>query len=151
MKVLITPRGFANYGLDEIKRMEKLGLEVTYNNTGKAYTYEEFVDYAKTVDGIIVGVDTMDATMLEKCPNLKAVCKFGVGTDNIDVAYAEERNIQVGRAVGSNSLSVAEHVVALMFADAKNLYRSIDEVKHHNDWQISCKYGEWVGNERLCK
>ena len=121
MKVLITPRGFANYGLDEIKRMEDLGLEVTYNNTGKAYTHEEFVDYAKTVDGIIVGVDTMDAAMLEKCPNLKAVCKFGVGTDNIDVTYAEERNIQVGRAVGSNSLSVAEHVVALMFADAKNL------------------------------
>ena len=75
--------------------------------------------------------DKMDAEMMSGCPNLKAVCKFGVGTDNIDLDYAKEHGIYVGRCVGGNSRSVAEHVIALMFAEAKNLYYSIDEVKDH--------------------
>ena len=47
MKVLITPRGFANYGLDEVEKMRKAGLDVHYNNTGLAYTHEEFKELAK--------------------------------------------------------------------------------------------------------
>ncbi len=131
MKVLITPRGFANYGLDKVRYMESKGLEVHYNNTGKAYTKEEFYNLASDADAIIVGVDIIDKELIDKCPNLKVVCKFGVGTDNIDVDYAKEKGVFVGRTVGSNSKAVAEHVVALMFADAKNLYNTAKEVKDH--------------------
>jgi D-3-phosphoglycerate dehydrogenase len=131
MKVLITPRGFANYGLDKVRYMESKGLEVHYNNTGKAYTKEEFYNLASDADAIIVGVDIIDKELIDKCPNLKVLCKFGVGTDNIDVDYAKEKGIFVGRTVGSNSKAVAEHVVALMFADAKNLYNTAKEVKDH--------------------
>ena len=97
MKVLITPRGFANYGLDEVEKMRNAGLEVHYNDTGLAYTHEEFKELAKDADAIIVGVDKMDAEMMAGCPNLKAVCKFGVGTDNIDLDYAKEHDIYVCR------------------------------------------------------
>ncbi|MFQ7469102.1 phosphoglycerate dehydrogenase [Amedibacillus dolichus] len=131
MKVLITPRGFAKYGQKEIERMRNAGLEVHYNDTGLAYTHEEFKKLGKDADAIIVGVDCLDAKMMSDCPNLKVVCKFGVGTDNIDLDYAKEHNIYVGRCVGGNSRSVAEHVVALMFAEAKNLYYAINEVKDH--------------------
>lgn len=131
MKVLITPRGFANYGLDKVRYMESKGLEVHYNNTGKAYTKEEFYNLASDADAIIVGVDIIDKELIDKCPNLKVVCKFGVGTDNIDVDYAKEKGIFVGRTVGSNSKAVAEHVIALMFADAKNLYNTAKEVKEY--------------------
>lgn len=131
MKVLITPRGFANYGLDQVERMKSKGLDVHYNATGKAYTHEEFKALSKDADAIIVGVDKMDREMMEGCPNLKAVCKFGVGTDNIDLDYAKERNIHVGRCVGSNSRSVAEHVLSMMFMEAKNLYTSVRDVKQH--------------------
>lgn len=131
LKVLITPRGFANYGLDQVKFMESKGLTVHYNNTGKAYTKEEFHKLASDADAIIVGVDIIDRELIDKCPNLKVICKFGVGTDNIDVDYAKEKGIFVGRTVGSNSKAVAEHVIALMFADAKNLYSTFKEVKEH--------------------
>lgn len=131
MKVLITPRGFANYGLEEVEKMRSKGLDVHYNNTGKAYTKEEFYNLASDADAIIVGVDIIDKDLIDNCPNLKAVCKFGVGTDNIDLDYAKEKGIFVGRTVGSNSNAVAEHVLALMFADAKNLYNTFKEVKEH--------------------
>lgn len=131
MKVLITPRGFANYGLKEVENMRSKGLDVHYNNTGKAYTKEEFYNLASDADAIIVGVDVIDKELIDNCPNLKAVCKFGVGTDNIDLNYAKEKGIFVGRTVGSNSNAVAEHVLSLMFADAKNLYNTFKEVKDH--------------------
>ncbi|MCI1717256.1 phosphoglycerate dehydrogenase [Clostridium sp.] len=131
MKVLITPRGFANYGLDQVKYMESKGLSVHYNNTGKQYTKEEFHKLAADADAIIVGVDIIDRELMEKCPKLKAICKFGVGTDNIDLDYAKEKGIFVGRTVGSNSQAVAEHVIALMLAESKNLYCTIKEVKEH--------------------
>lgn len=134
MKVLITPRGFANVGLDQIERMKSKGLEVHYNATGNAYCEQEFRTLAKDADAIIVGVDHMNREMMEGCPNLKVVCKFGVGTDNIDIDYAKENHIYVGRCVGSNSKSVAEHVIAMMFAEAKNLYPTIRNVKQLG-WQ----------------
>lgn len=132
MKVLITPRGFANYGLDQIEVFKEKGIDVHYNDTGVAYTHDEFKSLAKDVDAIIVGVDKMDQEMLEGCPNLKAICKFGVGTDNIDLDYCKKRNIYVGRTVGTNSKSVAEHVIAMMFVEAKNMYTTIKDVKEGN-------------------
>lgn len=132
MKVLITPRGFANYGLDQIKIFKENGIDVHYNDTGVAYTHDEFKALAKDVDAIIVGVDKMDKDMLKGCPKLKAICKFGVGTDNIDLDYCKEKNIYVGRTIGSNSKSVAEHVIAMMFAEAKNMYTTIKDVKDGN-------------------
>ena len=59
------PRGFANYGLDQVERMKSKGLEVHYNATGKAYTHEEFKALSKDADAIIVGVDKMDREMME--------------------------------------------------------------------------------------
>lgn len=111
--------------------MQSKGLSVHYNNTGKAYTKEEFHELARDVDAIIVGVDTIDRELMDNCPNLKVICKFGVGIDNIDLDYAKEKGIFVGRTVGSNSKAVAEHVMALMFADAKNIYNTLKEVKEH--------------------
>lgn len=46
MKVLITPRGFANYGTDIVKEMEAKGVTVHYNDTGKQYTPEQFLELA---------------------------------------------------------------------------------------------------------
>lgn len=133
MKVLITPRGFQKAGLHEVERMRKAGLEVHYNDTGIPYTHEEFVSYAKDADAIIVGVDRMDKAMIEQCPHLKVICKFGVGTDNIDLDVCKERNIYVGKTIGSNSRSVAEHVIAMMFTEAKNIYETVRD----------CKAGKW--------
>ncbi|MGM0167958.1 D-3-phosphoglycerate dehydrogenase/2-oxoglutarate reductase [Enterococcus sp. AZ135] len=131
MKVLITPRGFAAYGLDYVEKMQAAGLEVHYNDTGLAYSPEEFAKLAKDADAIIVGVDKMDRALIDNCSKLKAICKFGVGTDNIDVAYAESKNIYVGRTIGSNSNAVAEHVMSFIYCESKNLWTTIREVKNH--------------------
>ena len=52
-------------------------------------------------------------------PNLKIVVYHGTGFDNIDLQACKERNIIVTNTPGQNSLSVAEHVLALMLGLAR--------------------------------
>lgn len=59
---------------------------------------------------------------LEKAPNLKLICKQGVGLDRIDVKACEERGICVKNTPATNATSVAEHALTLMLACAKQLY-----------------------------
>ena len=131
-KILVTPRAFAKSGMEQIERLRKEGWEVHVNETGKSYTKEEFISYAKDVDGIIIGVDLADKEMLDQCPNLKAIAKYGVGVDNIDMEYVQKKGIKVSRTIGSNSLSVAEHAMGLIFTLAKNTYSAVQDVKNGN-------------------
>lgn len=139
MKIVVTPRGFAKCGLDNVKIIEDAGYLVEYNNTGNAYTKEEFYEKTKAADGVIVGVETVDREYIDAHPRLKAVVKFGVGTDNIDVEYCREKGIFVGRTVGSNARSVAETAISFILADSKNLYESISQTKAYG-WSKQTGY-----------
>ena len=48
-KIVITPRGFAKCGLDNARIIEEAGFELFYNNTGLAYTKEEFYRIADSL------------------------------------------------------------------------------------------------------
>lgn len=132
MKVVITPRGFANCGEENVKYFQAAGIELDYNQTGKAYTKEEFYSLTADADGVIVGVETVDRAYIDSHPALKAVVKFGVGLDNIDVDYCREKGIFVGKTAGSNARSVAETAISFILADSKNLYESFDSTKDGN-------------------
>lgn len=129
-KILVTPRGYANFGQKAGKRLEALGYEVDINRTGKALPPEVFAAKAKEAAGIIVGVDECGRALLSQCKDLKAIVKFGVGTDNIDLDAAKKFGIAVGRCTGSNSNSVAEYTVGVMFAAAKHIVASAINVRN---------------------
>lgn len=128
--ILVTPRGYARYGGEARKRLEALGYTMDINDTGKPVPREVFVEKAKEATGIIVGVDELDADLLKECKNLKAVVKFGVGVDNIDLPTCDAMGIKVGRCVGSNSNAVAELTMGMMFAAARDLVSNAMEVKN---------------------
>jgi len=130
-KIVITPRGFAKCGVHNAQIMKDAGFEVVYNDTGLAYTKEEFYQITEDATGVIVGVETVDKAYIDSHPKLKAVVKFGVGTDNIDIDYCNEKGIAVGRTVGSNARSVAETAISFVIADSKNLYESISNTREH--------------------
>ncbi len=128
--ILVTPRGYAKYGQEAAKKLEALGYEMDINDTGKPVPREVFMEKAKEATGIIVGVDELDEDLLRQCKNLKAIVKFGVGTDNIDLKVCEELRIKVGRCLGTNSNAVAELTVGMMFACARDLVANAITVKN---------------------
>ena len=147
MKIVFTPRGFVKCGLENVKIIKDAGFLVEYNDTGNAYSKEEFYEKTKDADGVVVGIELVDKAYIDAHPKLKAVVKFGVGTDNIDLEYCREKGIFVGRTVGSNARSVAETAIGFLFADSKNLYESISDTRAHG-WSKLTGYeleGKTVG------
>ena len=98
-------------------------------------------------DGLIVGVDPVDATVLAAAPRLRAIAKYGVGLDNIDLAACEARGIKVSRTVGANSEAVADYALALMLGVARKV-ALIDRRCRARDWSKITGidlYGKTVG------
>lgn len=119
MKILITPKSFGNYKDKTYPLLYDKGYEIIENNLGRTMTEDEIIERARSgVVGIIVGIDPLSERVLERCADLKAISKYGVGMDNIDLKAAERLGIRVKNAVGSNNISVAELAVALMFEAA---------------------------------
>ncbi|MDR0583538.1 MAG: hypothetical protein LBG57_04220 [Treponema sp.] len=72
-------------------------------------------------EGIIVGTEPIGEAELESMARVKVIHKFGVGTDNIDLAPAQKRGIAVISLPGINSGAVAEMAFGLMLAAARRI------------------------------
>jgi D-3-phosphoglycerate dehydrogenase len=69
------------------------------------------------------------AEVLERAENLRVVGRAGIGLDNVDVETATRRGITVVNAPQSNILSAAEHTLALLLAQARNVPQAHASVK----------------------
>jgi D-3-phosphoglycerate dehydrogenase len=70
---------------------------------------------------VIRSATRVDADVLAAAPELVVVGRAGIGLDNVDVAEATRRGVMVVNAPQSNVLSAAEHTVALLLAQARNI------------------------------
>src|SRR5580765_199863 len=70
-------------------------------------------------DGIMVGLEKVDAALLAIAPKLRVVSRFGVGFDTLDIPGCTRKGVLVGVVNGANDLSVAEHTMMLMLAVAR--------------------------------
>ena len=87
-----------------------------------ATTREELLAAVTGVDALVVRSATrVDAQVLEAGRNLKVVGRAGIGLDNVDVAAATRLGVMVVNAPQSNVISAAEHTVALILAQARNI------------------------------
>lgn len=89
----------------------------------EAQVIEAGLEAATDVDAIIVrGGSRVTAEVISRAgPRLRVVGRAGVGVDNIDLEAARRAGVAVVNAPLSSTLSVAEHVLALMFALARRI------------------------------
>ena len=80
--------------------------------------------------------------VLEAAPELVVVGRAGIGLDNVDVATATARGVLVVNAPQSNILSAAEHTMALLLAQARNVPQAHSALVH-GKWERS----RWEGVE----
>ena len=88
------------------------------------------------VEGIILRTNIkITGDIIDAAPNLKVISRTGAGVDNVDVTAATKKGILVCHAPGVNSISVAEHALALIMAMAKQL-KVVDQSVHADNWKI---------------
>ncbi len=76
-------------------------------------------------DALLVRSKTkVDGALLEKGLKLKFVGRAGVGVDNIDVAQASKKGIVVANVPGGNTISAAEHTMALILSLSRNVAKA---------------------------
>ncbi|MCP4214742.1 MAG: 3-phosphoglycerate dehydrogenase, partial [bacterium] len=125
--------------LEEIPEFEidiKPGLEV---NQLKAV----IADYEAV---ILQGSVNLGREILEAADNLKIIVKAGIDVDDIDVAYAESRNIEVRYTPDATSITVAEYTIAQMLAISRFIGPAFKSMKEHRwDNRLFSKAGELFG------
>ena len=73
-------------------------------------------------DGLAIRSSTkVTARLLERAARLKVVGRAGIGVDNVDIPAATARGVVVMNTPFGNSITTAEHAIALMFALARQL------------------------------
>jgi D-3-phosphoglycerate dehydrogenase len=135
-RILVTEK-IADGGLQQLRDAGhvvdvRLGLEA-----------DELVEVIPGAAALIIRSATqVTRTVLEAGTDLVVVGRAGIGLDNVDVEAATQRGVMVVNAPQSNVLSAAEHTMALLLAQARNIpqaHRALSEGR----WERS----KWEGVE----
>jgi D-3-phosphoglycerate dehydrogenase len=113
-KILITD------GMDKnaVADLKKLGFDVTE----QFYPEPELIENIKKFDAVVVRSATkITKPVIDAAGGLKLVIRGGVGVDNIEVAHAKSKGIEVRNTPGASSASVAELALGLMFSVAREI------------------------------
>ncbi len=75
-------------------------------------------------EAVLAGVLAYDADLMDRAPNLRAICRTGIGVDKVDLEEATRRGVAVCNTPDGPTVSTAEHALGLILAAAKSLFRS---------------------------
>ena len=107
---------------------------VGFNQKNRIYGEENLAEYIEDADGAVVGLEPITDNVLEACPNLKIVAKFGVGLDNVDREACSRRGVTVGWTGGVNRRGVAEMTLCFMIGLSRNIFFSARGLRAAADW-----------------
>lgn len=114
-RVLVTEK-IAESGLD---RLRAAGHVI---DTRLGMSPEELIDAVAGAHALIIrSATTVTADVLAAGADLVVVGRAGIGLDNVDVEAATRQGVMVVNAPQSNILSAAEHTMALLLAQARNI------------------------------
>lgn len=117
----------ATMGSDmEFSCIERLGECVKYENTLSG----EVSNRIKDADVVVINKVQLGREVLKEAKNLKLICVFAIGYNNVDIEYCRENNIRVRNVPGYCVESVCQHTFALLFMLMENMRYYDDFVKN---------------------
>ena len=134
MKIVVLERNSVGTDVD-ISCYEKLGEVTVYPNTVAANTAER----VKDADMIIANKAPLNRETLAEAEQVKLICEFATGYDNIDLEYCREKGIAVANVVDYSTAAVAQHTFAL------TLYL-LEKLRHYDEY---VKSGAYAAQERF--
>ena len=85
-------------------------------------TPEQLIARIGDYDGLAIRSSTkVTKAILDAATNLKVIGRAGIGVDNVDIPYASTKGVVVMNTPFGNSITTAEHAIALMFALARQI------------------------------
>lgn len=116
MKLAVLERNSAGTDID-VSAFEKFGEVTYYPNTVAENTAER----VKDADIIIANKAPLNESTLKDAPNVKLICLFATGYDNVDLEYCKSRGIKVANVINYCTSAVAQHTLLLALALTEKL------------------------------
>ena len=125
--IVVVAEAIAAAGLDALNADCEVSMAVGADRA-------ELLEQMRSASGIVVRSATqVDAEMIAASPRLQVIGRAGIGVDNIDVDAATKAGILVVNAPNANTISAAEHTMALMLAQARQVVEA----------DLSLRNGAW--------
>ncbi len=128
MKVCVSSPSFSRNSI-LVKELRLHFPEATLNEEGRELFQENLLLFLTGKKAAIIGREKIDATLFDELPELRYISKYGVGLDNIDLAYAQKKGVQVSTHPGTNRRSVAELALCFLLGLARNIFFSYQNLK----------------------
>jgi D-3-phosphoglycerate dehydrogenase / 2-oxoglutarate reductase len=121
----------SNFGSDDVER-EVLG-DAFLLRKEQAVTEDDVVAVSTDAQGLLVQWAPITAEVLDHLPRVRAIVRYGIGLDNVDLAAAEQRGIVVRNVDDYCIDEVATHAVSMIGAVNRRLA----------DYDRGVKSGDW--------
>lgn len=131
--VLVTTTSFGKTDAALRPALEESVGEVVYNPKGRPLSAEELIPLVRDVDGLIAGLDHINASVMDAAKHLKVISRYGIGVDRVDIEAASEKGIVVTNTPGANTSAVAELAIGFILGLARNLCIA-DSETHRGEW-----------------
>lgn len=117
--IAVIDAGYSSYD-SERDLFEKHGYRFNVFS-GERHDVEGKIRFAEGAAGILLRWTPIDETFLTGLPDLKAMVRYGVGYDNIDLGATSRRGIRVANVQSYANHAVSDHALALIYACARAL------------------------------
>lgn len=136
MKIVVLDGYAANPGDLSWEELKQLGDVTIYDRTAQ----DEVIARSLEAEAVLVNKVSLTREIILQLPKLKFIGELATGYNNIDTATARERGIVVSNIPAYSTVSVAQHVLALLL----NATNHVDEFARKN------RDGRWSANPDFC-
>ncbi len=143
MRVLVSDK-MSDAGIEVFRNRE--GIEVDVNTD---LSQEELIRIIPAYDALAVRSSTqVNREVLDAAENLKVVARAGIGLDNVDIDEATKKGVAVMNTPGGNTVTTAEHAIAMLMALSRNIPRGTASLKQGR-WEKKYLQGREISNKIL--
>ncbi len=127
MNIVILDSGYKSYDFEEsLFKGSNYSLKIHPSYKGER---SEKIEFAREAHGILVRHTRIDAEFLASMKNLKAVVRYGVGYDNVDVEACTRFGAKVANVQGYANHAVSEHALAFLLACCRGMWDNQAQIK----------------------
>ncbi len=130
--VAVTSRSFSKNILLK-DRLQAHFKTVKFNEQGVKLVGESLKKFLYDAELAIIGLEVIDANLLDSLPNLKVICKMGTGVDKVDLGELKKRKIAFSHTPGANKRSVSELVLGHIFTVLRQL-SAVSQLVKEGSW-----------------
>jgi len=110
-----------------IEGLKKLGYK---NDEHYNSDLNTILDIIKNYNGLVIRSRfEIDKNFIDKAKNLDFIARVGSGTENINISYANSKNISIINAPEGNKDAVGEHTLGMLLSLTRNLFNANESIK----------------------